>query len=252
MAEKYPGLTEEQIWVLEFCGHAAYEYLKEKYSKQSGNPICVDAVRITNHKGRTGTARKLFEKRGLITPAYSDLFYPVIEKVEEICLKEGKERDFNVSGLDSNKVAHTSRFQSYVVLSYMNAREQMYVYTHQDEYNFYSVGDKDSFGKTNTKTMKVFPKRLLPTLEANILKARVTEYARGNVREVLPKVLGYTPRALHNSAWDELRDCDLRSSVYACAQPCRAAANYYYVVLLGDHSLDLEKITRLFGLRLGI
>jgi hypothetical protein len=100
----------------------------------------------------------------------------------------------------------------------MNAREQMYVYTHQDEYNFYSVGDKDSFGKTNTKTMKVFPKRLLPTLEANIIKARVTEYARGNVREVLPKILGYSPRALHNSAWDELRDCDLRSSVYACAQ----------------------------------
>lgn len=220
MAEKYPGLTEEQIWVLEFCGKAACEYLKEKYCKQSGNPVRVDLVSITHHKGRVGTARKLFEKRGLITPIYSTDAAPVYEKVDEICLKEGKECDFDVSGCshDSKNTAHVSRIQSYIVLSYMNAREQMYIYAHQDEYDFCCVANKDAFGKTNTKTLKVFPKNKLPTLEANIIRARVTEYARGNVREILPKILGYTPRALHNDACDELKDSDLRSSVHSSAQ----------------------------------
>jgi len=219
-AKQYPGLTEEQIWVLEFCGIAACEYLIEKYSKQSGNPVRVDAVRITNHKGRTGTARKLFEKHGLIEPSYSDFLTPIFKKVEEICLKEGVAPTFDMDGCDTKKEPHVSRIQSYKVLKYLKARELMYVYTHQDEYDFYSVGDTDSFGKTNTKTLKVFSKKDLPTLEANILKARITEYARGHVREVLPKIIGYTLRALHNNSFAEIHDDEdgfLTNKVNHCA-----------------------------------
>jgi len=215
--EEYKGMPEKDIWVIKLCGYYTEKRLFNKYTHNAKNSVLKISY-ICHDLRRINTVRKHLESLNLIVPAPAwlkeEILNPVEENIEKILSNYATKPKFNISGIKKEKKYSYStekespvkcRLDCYKKIYTMLAGEIIYIYLHQDEYDFQEVIKKSS-NYTET-TLRVYPVNSIDTLEENILNAKISKFAKENVQEILSKVLGSEIQTFHNRyreySWDE-------------------------------------------------
>ncbi len=206
--EEYKDMPEKDIWVIKLCGYYTEKSLFKKYtpdiktSEIKISDICHDLRRIN-------TVRKHLESLNLIVPAPAwlkmGILNPVEEDIEKILSDYATKPKFNISGIKKEKEYSYStekespvkcRLDCYKKIDTMLAGEIIYIYLHQDEYDFQKITKK--MNKYSETALRVYPVNGIDTLEENILNAKLNKFAKENVQEILSKVSGSKIQALYN------------------------------------------------------
>jgi hypothetical protein len=193
--------TPEQ-WVMRFCGHYAENKLKTLFNMGIRN---VTAQSIESDRRRENTVAKALRDAGVAV----DWLHPS-DKIETLMAPLGKMPAFNTKGYIEkadyyigNKITvFKTGIESYKNVTDLDACEIIYVYLHQDEFDLRCIETKEkryrsgySSTENITKELRLFPKALLNTLDANLFRAKAREYATNNMNEALQTAYGLAFRS---------------------------------------------------------
>jgi hypothetical protein len=184
-------------WVMRFCGYYAENKLKALFNMGTHQ---VTPRSIESDGRRENTVARTLVNAGAAT----DWFHPS-DNIETLMAPLGKMPVFNTKGYiekedhySGNKVTvFKDGYQSYKNVEHLDACEVIYVYLHQNEFDLRYIETKEKkygSGYFSTeriiKELKVFPKALLDTMDANLFRAKAKEYAINNMNEALQVAYG--------------------------------------------------------------
>jgi hypothetical protein len=211
----YNDLSTYDIWVLLTLGNYALYKLTEKYENKISCPTLHNFV--YDRRG-CPKVRKYLVSKGLIKNTFwndTDLNF-VEEEVEKLLPGSMKEPEFNTSGYIketeydlSNKKATpiTNIGDIYRNLYDLNAYEIIYVYLHQDKYDFRIFSTKTITRNEKKHTthenmrheLKIYPVDAIKDAGSASLIAAGETYSKAHACEVLTATFGIKFRALDDS-----------------------------------------------------
>lgn len=212
----YKNLSENEVWVLLLCGNYAYNKLLEKYDTKKDTKLTYRLGNYCNDKRRYPTVLKQLRKVNLIKDAYQDNITPDESNIEGILPGFSVEPAFDASGVKKVKEYSYSndeekplkeRGEAYKSLDSLNAYEVIYVYLHQDEYDFAEFKHTTSYTDRrhysayrtfDTYTVKIYPKKLDSTLEEGIIAESIKDYAKKHGREILSAAFKLNIQDIHD------------------------------------------------------
>ena len=193
--------TPAEQWVMRFCGYYAENKLKALFNIDTHEAIPVRS--IESDRRRENTVARALVDAGVAV----DWLHPS-DKIETIMAPLGKMPAFNTNGYiekedhySGNKITvFKNGYQSYRNVEELDACESIYVYLHQNEFDFRYMEIKTKINPYTTserteKKLKLFPKALLNTLDANLFRAKAKEYATNNMNEALQAAYGLAFRS---------------------------------------------------------
>lgn len=201
------GLPEKQKWLLLFLGYYAGQKISNREKEITTTHLCSDERRIP-------TVRRHLESLGLIVRGWGKNLTPIDEKVEELLPEQAKEPQFNTSGFIEKSSAYSheektyhaimNRGEVYRDIDKLTAEEHIYVYLHQDEYEIENFTTKHAvnyaYGSSNREyhSIKLFPIKLIPEIQSNILVAQSKQYAAKHAKEILTHLFKCKFRAIND------------------------------------------------------
>lgn len=197
-------------WLTKFLGCYAHDKLIMKYFNHNKDErFAISLNCICSDKRRAPTVRKFLESRNLIVPTYFNPVVPIDEEVEKILSGSSKEPSFDLTAMKSRyRHGYTEDLpmdnpeDGYKTISDFISEEYVYIYLHQEEYDFKNVTHKYTNGKTGSTReshyLKLFPKALIASLDENIVDKHIEVYALEHIQEVMSNAFGIKLYALHN------------------------------------------------------
>lgn len=214
----YDNLGEQDRWRLLLCGLYALRELQIKYNNNvkvsniSTGYLCYD-------KRRTPTVRKFLEGIKLVEESFrtSEDLSPIPAEVEKLLEGFSKEPQFNTSGYITKKSSYswekekqtpiTDLGQVYQDTNDLNAFEIIYVYLHQDLYDFREFKHTTHYrnrsrysGKTSHTNyyLKIYPLSAIPSASNSSLVASGETFAKAHATKILSAAFKLKFRALND------------------------------------------------------
>lgn len=217
----YKGINNTELWILLTLGHYALYKIQEKYDTKNSirRPTICGLVRDGR---RYPTVRRFLVDNNLIKDSFrTDTIMDFIdEEIEKLLPGSMKEPQFNTSGYitkkehswsDEEQVPVTDLGEVFIDVDKFNAYEIIYVYLHQNEYDFRMFSTKTistnrsrySFGGSTNEywhhDLKIYPlAEMSGAGDASLIAAGET-YSKAHACEVLTATFGINFRALDDS-----------------------------------------------------
>jgi len=213
----YKALSQYDKWILLTLGEYAHYKLNEKYDDKNRTSRPTLHGFITDGR-RYPTVRKYLVSKGLIKDSFwNDTVLDFVEEeVERLLPGSMKEPEFNTSGYiktrkyswsDEEAIPITNLGDVYRKVDNMNAFEIIYVYLHQNEYDFRMFSTKTIIKNERDNTtkenmyyeLKVYPVNVISDSGRASLIASGESYSKAHSCEVLTATFGIKFRSLDDS-----------------------------------------------------
>lgn len=218
----YKDLPNTELWTLLTLGHYALYKIQEKYDTE--NTIRRPTICGLVQDGRRyPTVRRFLVDNNLIKDSYrTDTIMDFIdEEIEKLLAGSMKEPEFNTSGYitkkehswsNEEKIPVTDLGEVFIDVEKFNAYEIIYVYLHQDEYDFRMFSTKTitsnhrnrySYSSSSSEythhDLKIYPLAEMSGAGDASLIAAGESYSIAHAKEILTATFGLTFRAIDDS-----------------------------------------------------
>jgi hypothetical protein len=175
-------------------------YLEKKETFFPITSVCSD-------KRRMPTVRKYLSGLKLIDDCSYHSLNPVDDEVEKILPGSSVEPSFDLTAkkTSSSYLPLDTPTEGYRGMHSFSSKELIHIYLNQKDYDFYVV---ISGRNSEHKTLRLFKKSLIGSLDENIVTNHIEKYALEHIQEILREAFRVKIQALHNYQYVYTRDED--------------------------------------------
>jgi hypothetical protein len=193
MPKKITPPVDPTVWIIEYCAKYLTNLLYEKYDMEAHYLLGINA--ICRDKRRTNTAYMTLKGAGIVSGIWQSEMNPVYDKIVEVAAQYAEALPFDPTAANASK---KDQYGCYFHVDRMVHKNQIHLYLHQDEYDFYKKeediingGVRGLPGKWYKKYyLTIYPKSNLDALNSSLYIAKLDNYVQHHFDLMLEHALG--------------------------------------------------------------